>query len=389
MKWRWLGLGAVVVLVVVGGAASFWAYTDARARFDETAAELRAALAADRARFVADEQRLSALPLFAPRHGRDAGALLATKIPYPDAQSRFHYPHVVPEALAKKLDAVPPARFPAAAVSLDVDGVDTSWMAGLAGFDQWDLFTAPVVNEDRPLHLDTMPLPSVVEALRFAKVRLLQGLAHDDGPAAGRDVEALARLMGTTEIAAVEGQAPALLRAERAAFDYARAHGKDVAGWAPLDEQTLAAYARVLEAYRAFLDVHADPAVAAALTSSDAAAVGRCAAVQETARVLLQIEPVAPALYAGAHTMITRALADTAGTCRLTRVREAWDHPGQRSILVGNDALCDPEDGSCVFTSIGGHLPGLREAMVEELGMQEPASLLRGYRPPAVRPPAP
>lgn len=372
VTWRWL-IGVPILLAGAGcGMLMSLAHVEARDLFERQGVELTQALTTHGAAFRADLRVASALPLLDParaarRDGKDAAPTIAVQLSAT----------VVRPALAKQLNGVVIGKFPARALDIDVAALPLGWLGGLAAFDHWELL------ENRPVGFHTMDLPDTELLVTIARARLLQGLSTRDVKAAGRDVEELARLVGSTEHWLVVQTVPTLLQLTRQTFEHARAEELDVDGWDPPDRNAIDAVRRSLRAYAGALDFHVDPALHGDLLTSADASAGRCAALNDVATTYLEIEPVSGARYRGARAWVQKALEDTRTTCRLTLVREAWGDAQQRALVVGSDAMCDAGNDpvTCIGASIIASFPGLRDLQIE-IATVPAAGLFSGYQTP-------
>jgi hypothetical protein len=383
MKWRWLF--AVGFLFVALGTTGLAVLASGTAEEDAARAReaLSAAMTMHHTRFLEDERRLSSIAMLQPARGADAGELLREKIPFPIAPHR--YPPVFEPALRAALDKGSPNRWPSeAALALDVSRIDTRWMAELERYAQWDIFEAPPLSTSRPLALEMMPVPSMTEATRWAKVRLLQGL-QTDLEAAGRDVEHLARLLMTMELRIGLHAAVSCLRLARQTFEHASREGIDVGSWAPLDLETVEALHRVTVAYRAYASPAADPERADAVFFAPDAFVGRCAALQEMATFFVAVKSMSGSLFVEPRARIGRLLEANRGLCRLSALGDAWENPAQRALVTGVNAVCDPERAGlvdCVLISIFGNVPGIRDLQVQAFFLTDESGAFARYLRP-------
>lgn len=346
------------------------AHSEATELYDGQRARLDAALQKHGDAFRTELRLVSPLPFLDPVRaakpdGTDAAAFLAEKLTLP-----------LPDKTTNAVTAVVIGKFPEGARDIDVSAIDLSWMRELSQFDHWEL------TEQRPVGLHTT-LPRALDTnplAKIARIRLLQGIASKDVKTAGREVEELARLAASTEQWTIAVNGVHCMQLTRRAFEYARAEGLDVDGWSPPDRKVLEAAARVHRAYVGALDYHVDPALHGDLLTAPDLTAGRCAALNESAVIDIELASVTGDRYREPHEWIGRALASTKGVCRLPLAREAWEREDQRALIVGSDAMCDPDGDpvTCVAASIASRFPGIRDVVIEA-STQSASGLFDGY----------
>jgi hypothetical protein len=335
-------LKIVIGLVVLALCAPFvWAaYASHRAHKIMKAEQEK--LAADwttyESQYKADAARWSNDPLFQAHKGGDAAPLLLAHIRYANDRKT---PAPVPEALREQMAGGDGGWF-GDPFSLDVKGIDTSWMSGLGEFGFFDIEGPGTPLEHVPFDPVKDDMPSFIDLQSFAKVRLTQGLQSGDARPAAKEVRELARLCFTTEILVGEMIGVALLGIERHARDEAVKLNQDVSGWTAVSQEDQQSLKRLLWAGPAPYSLLATGPLTSAPPS-----VGSCTGLREvmgTAHIMRKFaESEVPERYAA----ITQALEKN--SCRLRRARAAWtsnDPSGQ--IPDTAEALCMSEVGGTV-----------------------------------------
>jgi hypothetical protein len=217
-------------------------------------------------------------------------------------------------------------------------------------------------------------LPELSIAAPWAAVHMMKAVEGGDVAEACRDVEELARLLVSTETSRGAVFATQVLRIERSAYDYAvEQHVAVDPGFHPPERDAIDAFSRAAHASIAYWSLHVDPKILDGIVAQKLEA-GRCPALAELAVELIAIEPIAPALDTDVHAAVSRALSSS--PCRLPLVREAWEHPGQKALIAGVDALCDAQNGDCVFLSIASHIPGAGAGFVDAFVAQSATEVL-------------
>lgn len=356
------------------------AHVEGRELFEARRATVRENLHKHGDAFRADVRTASSLRFIRPTTAATAATATTAKDAGPFlAQRKLN--EVIPPALDEKIGAVKKSKFPDKLIELDVSGVDLTWMRELASFDHW----AFELSEERPVSYYQLEVP---ELSRIARVRLLQGLKSKDIAGAARDVEHLARLAATSEHWNVVLASISMMQASRDAFEHARAEGlfdpgaPGVDEWAPPSRASLDAAWRAVRAYMGVLNFYVDPAQLGDLLTAPDLHAGRCAALNDAAIMYITVAPMSGDDYELCREWITKALEDTKARseCRLTLAREAWGNDEQRSLVVGTDAFCNPEEEgpACVFAAFFSAFPGIRDVLTDANIM--PVSGLFEYR---------
>jgi hypothetical protein len=277
-----------------------------------------------------DSERFKDDPLFAPHEGGDAAPLLMAHIRW---ESDVDKPSPVPGALWKQMNSSD-GGWAQHADELDVKGVDTAWMSGLAAAGYLDLEGPGTKLENAPYVPLSSDLPSFVDLMMLSRVRLVQGLQSGDARAAGREVHEAARLCLSSESLIGGLFAVPLLTMERRAHEEAVRRGQDVTGWTTVSEDDLAALKRI---------VYVSPAPYSLLATGPLAAstpqVARCIALQESVAMAHFLRRFAESEVPEQYAALTKALDES--PCRLRRARAAWkanDPAGQ--LPDSGKALC-------------------------------------------------
>lgn len=341
----------VLLLVVAHGLAVGPVLVQGTRAIREAQAELATRQRTFAAAVMADQRRWAGDPLFAPRDGGDAAALLFQHVAFEGRAA----PQPLPaEVVAGLKDAG--ADWPRA--TLDVSSLDLGWMAQLAGFGFWDVEGPQTPLSGRPFEGMTEPIPRFTDVLAFSKARLLKGLASGDVQAALDDVHELSRLCLTTELLVGDMVAVALLGLERQAAEEAARRGLDLGGrqvMTEADQQSLK---------RALWVAPASTALLAPTTPLDPRfpLVGRCSAERELASALL-LRPWAEPLLPERYRQLGDQLAQS--PCRLRRLRAAWQTTGEGELPLSGAALCDATagGGSCDVPDFVTRLPFVRPAV--------------------------
>jgi hypothetical protein len=316
-----------------------------------------------------DLQALSAAPPFEPiGASRDAGPYLNPRVGWNGTQepiARYQAAHpgallVVPQPLVKKLVELGD-HWPEHVSDPEVAAIDTSWLAGLAGYDHWDWET------DSPSALDggigvAAPRPEFGKLATYAKLRLMQGLAKGDAKTAAREVRQLARLLTSTELITGHSFAALLLGMERAAHDRLLAveGAAAVEGWTPPTPDQQKLVSRVPWGIAAVLAPIAPAAEAEPVLRAPPGAFGRCAGLAEAGGIAAFSRAYFDDGTLGDRFQaIDRALKDSASSCRLRRLRDAWSAGANaKGVMRGTvDELCE---GQGAFCRVLYRLPGAR-----------------------------
>jgi hypothetical protein len=253
----WWTVRVVIAVVVIGGIAACmgaeWAILGLMLGPDDRGVEGRVWLADHRADFARAVAEFDTLPLLRRRTGRDASAVLN------EAIRKSSYPNVKPEdSFACESEA---GEVQANRVGRPVTGVcDTSWITGLAAYDEWK--TPP---DDAWLELDTLRKIARVHLRRAAAAALVAG-APAPFAVAARDVEALGRLALTNS-----GRGAQFFRVVAEEHDRAARDGRTGDHVIVVDAAAADRLAHIWVAGSAF--------ISAAATDDDVAAIGRMQSV--------------------------------------------------------------------------------------------------------------
>jgi hypothetical protein len=320
----------LAVMLSAAGGALFWIAHKAQANVRQGQELLLSQWRHAEPQLKRDAERFKDDPLFAPHEGGDAAPLLLAHLRW---ESDVDQPSPVPAALWKQMNSYDGGWAPHAD-ELDVKGIDTAWMSGLADAGYLDLEGPGTKLEKAPYAPLSSDLPNFVDLMMLTRVRLVQGLQSGDARAAGREVHEAARLCLSSESLIGGLFAVPLLTMERRAYEEAVRRGQDVTGWTTVSEEDVAALKRL---------VYASPAPYSLLATGPLAAstppVARCIALQESIAMGHFLRHFAESEVPEQYAALTKVLDDS--PCRLRRARAAWkakDEAGQ--LPDSGKALC-------------------------------------------------
>jgi hypothetical protein len=251
-------------------------------------------------------------------------------------------------------------------------------MPELASYDFWDLEHDSPIAGLEPRDFILAPLPRFPDLIAWSRLRLMKGLHDGDAPAAGREVEELARLTFSTETLLGAMIGIALLRSEDEARAQCGGHDGRAKG-APscphsLDETARDRVRRALWAAPAFVQLEAPESAAAQF---DQLLVGRCAALSEIGHFALAMRPLLAPSREPAYARLGRQI-ESASECRLASLRRGWASPDPSGI---GKSICGISGGDCVMLERIAWFPGMKPLLGELfIGLAEP-NWFRWYEP--------
>jgi hypothetical protein len=204
--------------------------------------------------------------------------------------------------------------------TLDMTGVDTSWVKQLGQAGYWDVESAPSPLADRPVSLGE-PEPVFTDLVAVGRAHLVAGLLSGDARGAGRDVRQLARLCFTSERIPGAITAIALLGLERRARDAAAQRGLPTDGWDPVSEDDQRALKRLLVAGSLPYTLHAVGAGARWVPPLS------CSGAEEVLVADLYMRGFLKSELRHRYAELTQAIETS--PCRWRRLRAAWASPAE------------------------------------------------------------
>jgi hypothetical protein len=289
MKKVMLALGALLAMLLGGLLALRLYVVDTLQGSYDAAARLHAVRAAQALpAFVADQDRLAALPFFSrAQYAPDASAVLNDRLRWPGQEASDQHLGL-PADLEGRLAAWG-KDWPKHAAEVDYAALDLDWLSELTEYGRWTLLTERTLETLQTRPGATLALPDFGVLIRMAKLRMMKGLAVGEPKAAGREVEQLANLFYRSETRVGGLVALALLKQESRLREVWAAQGHDVAGWVTLTDPQLDAFRDVLGSGSAFASPLTPSDVAEAALTAAAPRVGGCTALTEQAAVLAQV----------------------------------------------------------------------------------------------------
>ena len=204
----------------------------------------------------------------------------------------------------------------------------TAWMAELHSYGYWEFDSRNTPSSEcrdgkglRLWHVD---------AVGWAKLRMLEGLESGRPAEAARDVRQLAWLLYSTEDLLATTTAGSLLSVERQAFDSYLAHGGAAVGWEPMTTEQITLLRRVIRATFALANYTTPLEVLDADVRPSADGIGVCAALTSMVEEWDDLRPVRGGELLPVYRWLESQLAQP-GPCRLTRARlmlagfASWD----------------------------------------------------------------
>lgn len=361
----------MVVLVVAEAGIAGWALFEGTRALDAE----RSRFAADQVRFrdqvMADQRRWAADPLFAPRDGGDASALLLQHVGWDQRPPPEQLPAEVSAALRDAGEAW-------LTRPIDVSAVDTRWMRELSAFAIWDLEAPGTPLHGTPFRSFEDDYPDFWHLTNLAKVRALQGLASGEPGPAIDDVTELARLSLTNERLISNMMGTALLGLARKTADEAATRGQDAGRARVFSEEEVRSLRATLWVSTSASSLLGSPAGIA----PDFPLVGECAAQFELAGALTlrqYVKPVLPERYRELEEALQKS------PCRVTRLRAAWATSGVGELPLGGAAFCESSivstETSCHVPDVVVHLPFVRQAVGARLLTIGGTDWFKFYRP--------
>ena len=336
--------------------------------------ERQAESAADQSAFavqvMADQLRWQNHPLFVPRDGGDAAAVMFRRVGF---DGRGRAPEGLPDELVAALKDAG-ADWPGAPI--DVSGVDLSWMSELPSFATWDIEGPGTPLFDARFDGLNEPLPRHIDLAHLAKVRLKQGLVARQMRPALTDVRELARLSLASEMLIGDMMAVGLLGIEQRGADEAVKQGLDLEGWHVVTEDERQSLKRAL-----WVATHSTSLIAP-IKPLDAQfpLVGRCSAQRELA-LALYVRPFASSVLKEKYESFDRQLA--ASPCRVRRLRKAWATTGEGELPLSGKAFCESTGApasSCDVPDFVTRLPLVRPAVGSVLAATASIDPFRLYK---------
>lgn len=345
--------------------------------------------------FEGDQARLAGESVF--RSGpltADAGAFLNSRVVWTGQGALYdamnaHPTLRAPEEIKRKLhhyksyrDAFAHAR------EIDAKGVDLAWLKALRVYDYWDFFATGPLAESLKTHGDQagwpwMPIPNFAELRDLAELRMVAGFRQHRLLPALREVRQLARLCYTNESLIGAMVSVALLRMEADAFEEGRKEGLiSAAEWRPFSAEELVRARRTLYGVVQFFSPTVDPALVSRLFLGAKAPVGYCTALGEGgalaafSRMALAGRTALDTDFEPQFALLDEALRRSEGRCRLTYVRQTWEHPeSTRTWLARDDAPLSWKLVGRYFSAV----PGLRNLILFRLLETSVADYMNQY----------
>ncbi len=275
--------------------------------------------AADNAGFFCEQQTLLAQdPWFhESRTEGDAGPLLNAWVPWDPAPP---LPQGSPLAIPAHLPQTHTDFKDWLTSNVDVSALDFGWMERLHAYDRWDILRDSPVPSEKSINLPSLPLPSFVPLMLWAKFRLLHGLRTEEPVQAARDVRQLAWLTYRTDTLVGGAIANALLRYERQAYDSMKT---PPAEWQPMSAEQLDRMRAILMSSPVFSQLTSPVEVAKQARSCGETVVSRCIALSEASFTARYLQPLAKDEYREHYEAFATELAER--PCFTSLVQAAWE----------------------------------------------------------------
>lgn len=237
-------------------------------------------------------------------------------------------------------------------------GYDVSFLADLAHYDHWDWQASDPYLAHYKENPDESgiisPLPNFIPFNRIARVRLAQGYTNGDLPAAMREVEQLAMLVGSTDTLIGAMVATAILKSEQQVYDRALTEGRIAPDprhrWTATDVETLK---HATKASTAVFEGAASPEFAVRLAAHDELP-GVCAGLAEAINLTMLTRDVAESRWPGELDLSASAKAISGSLavspCQIPHARAVWARPelsamwrnGISEVMRHDDVLREP-----------------------------------------------
>lgn len=282
-----------------------------------------------------DLEDLDAEPLFAAGNRRfDAGQILnsAAPIGWPGQDRNENRLGVPSAALAAFEDAATDEEAFAKLEAIDLPRGHFEWLRRMPEFDHWAIERAPQLKDlssmDVLLKGRIFDVISVTESFKAAAaLRLISAarVSKSETAVASREVQALARVLLTTEnmLLAIAGQT--LLALERAVEKYAQDKAlPGVGGLTPVEETRVAALDRLILSSPSVFGPFAAPADVDRISLGRGVNVVDCMAIAENVANRLLYRSLLAKELAPQNDALTTAVERTKGSCRLGRLGEIW-----------------------------------------------------------------
>lgn len=232
---------------VVGMAVDAGRITDP-ARLAEVEAWMkRNAAEAEQAvdRFCEDNDKLREKRLFPEMKGdRDAAAYMAPRIDWEGGVRPPGMLHLA-EPLWQKIKAAGDD-WPLKLSAQDSVGLDFDWFKELGHFDTWSVAEYGPLRDDPSTNFFETPIPNYMHLVGWVKLRLVRGMAANDGAGASAEVRQLAALISTSGLVIADAIAVHILKLDARARAVASTRGVSVEGWPELDPDQALRFRRVV-----------------------------------------------------------------------------------------------------------------------------------------------
>jgi hypothetical protein len=313
--------------------------------------------------FMEDRKILGEYDIFRPSRGtKDAGPFLNSKIHWEIGDIHHQGSLVLPEFVKREMNKDWVLKKPL----FKKMGLKFDWMKELRKYDYWNPEeNSPAFPAGKKYLTYSYPIPSYMDLITWAKLRLLHGKETNDIQAAFKEVRHLMRLIWTNDYLVSTMVVPNMLKLEHSFHETLLPEQEG--DWKLVPEDVIMRAKRHFYDLQGMTDIRFSDKMFQKATSTD---VGLCSMVLEGMMGLISMRDMMKEELAERYRRMDKLVTSSQTKCRKTIVHKMWEDPSWPSFM---------SDSQDAFAYVGNQTVLGKKLTWKELKESHELKVVMGY----------